>query len=145
VYCSVGSRWHSAAWGGSDSSGVVARKADPRRVRPFNEGQLFWRISPVDWLTFKSVERGLFASIHSRQYADHSRLVSKRQVCTCWRDGRRGYDCMCVELRRVSLWAVARMLTMPHLVELVDIRIRTIDDIHKTLVRNNNQTGVFLW
>ena len=131
--------------GGSDSGGAVARMVGSRRIRPLNERQLFRGISPVDRLTFKSVERGLFASIHSRQYGDHSRLVSKRQVCTCWGDRRRGYNCMCIELRRVSLWAVARTLTMSHLVKLVDIRIRTIDDIHKTLVRNDNQTGVFLW
>jgi len=114
--------------------GVVARKVDPRRIRPFNERQFFWSVSPVDWLTIKSVERDLFASIHGGQYVDHAGLVSKRQVCTCWGDGRRGYDRMCIKLRQVSLRAVARTSTAPHLIELVDIWIRTIDDIHKTLV-----------
>jgi len=134
VCCSVAFRCDSAAWAGLDSSGIVARKVDPRRIRPLNERQFFWSVSPVDWLTFKSVERGLFAPIHSRQYVDHAGLISERQVCTCWGDGRRRYDRMCIELWRINLWAVVRTLTVPHLVELVDVRIRTIDDIHKTLV-----------
>ena len=40
---------------------------------------------------------------------------------------------------------IVRTSAVPHLIELADGRIRTIDDIHETLVRNNDQTGVFLW
>lgn len=92
-------RWRSEAWGGLDSSGGVARSVNLREIRPVNVRQLFWGVCPIDWLTFdESIERGLFVSIHSRQYVDDARLVSKRQVCTCRRDSRRGYDCMRIDL-----------------------------------------------
>lgn len=144
--CSMAFRWHSEAWKGLDSLRVAARSVDPRRIRPVNVRQFFLRVSPIDWLTFdKPVERSLFVSIHSRQYTDHPRLVSKRQVRACRGDGRRGNYCMCIELQPTSSRGVAWTLVMPHLIELVDIRICTIDDVHETLVRNNHQGCVFLW
>jgi hypothetical protein len=52
---------------------------------------------------------------------------------------------MRIDLWPISLWGVARTFAVPHLIELADGRICTIDNIHETLVRNNDQTGVFLW
>lgn len=52
---------------------------------------------------------------------------------------------MCIELQRVSSCEVGRALVMLHLIELVDIRICAIDDVHETLIRNDYQTCVFLW
>lgn len=40
---------------------------------------------------------------------------------------------------------VARSFVVLHLIELVDIRVRTVDDIYKSLTRNNRQGGVLLW
>ena len=34
---------------------------------------------------------------------------------------------------------------MQYLVEFVDVRIRAIDNIDKSLIRNNYQSGIFLW
>ena len=108
--------------------------------------QFFWRISPIDWLAFnKPIEGGLFASIQSRKDVDRAGLVPKCQVCTCRGDGRGGYYRMCIELQRVSSCEVGRALVMLHLIELVDIRICAVDDVHETLIRNDYQTCVFLW
>jgi len=45
----------------------------------------------------------------------------------------------------VSLCGVAHASAAPHLIEFVDIGIRAIDDVHKSLVRNYNKAGVSLW
>ena len=109
---------------------------DLRRIRPVNLRQFFWRVSPVDLLTIKSVERSLFVSIHSRQYVDRARLVSKGQVCACWGDSRRGYGRVCIELWLISLGSHG--LQWSHLIKLIDIRICAIDEVHETLVRDDD-------
>lgn len=44
----------------------------------------------------------------------------------------------------MGLWMVAWTLIISHLIELIDTRICTIDNIHKTLIRNDHQACVFL-